>query len=46
MNTPAVSLLDADIEEEISYDRNINIAWIGGTLSIGIAAVIFFLLYI
>ncbi|XOF34339.1 MAG: DUF350 domain-containing protein [Candidatus Electrothrix sp. YB6] len=39
-----VFLPGADIEEEISRDRNLNIAWIGGTLSIGIAAVIFFLL--
>lgn len=34
----------ANIEEEISRDRNMNIAWIGGTMSIGIAALIFFML--
>lgn len=39
-----VFLPGANIEEEISRDRNLNIAWIGGTMSIGIAALIFFLL--
>ena len=39
-----VFLPGANIEEEISRDRNMNIAWIGGTMSIGIAALIFFLL--
>ncbi len=39
-----VFLPGADIEEEISRDRNLNVAWIGGTLSVGIAAMIFFLL--
>ncbi len=39
-----IFLPGADIEEEISRDRNMNIAWIGGTMSIGIAALIFFLL--
>ena len=34
----------ADLNEEISRDRNINVAWIGGTLSIGMAAIIFFML--
>ncbi len=40
----AVFLPGADIEEEISRDRNLNVAWIGGTLSVGIAVMIFFLL--
>mgnify|MGYP000671087430 CR=1 FL=1 len=39
-----IFLPGADIEEEISRDRNLNIAWIGGTMSIGTAALIFFLL--
>ncbi|MCI5141718.1 MAG: DUF350 domain-containing protein [Candidatus Electrothrix sp. ATG1] len=39
-----VFLPGANIEEEISRDRNMNIAWIGGTMSMGIAALIFFLL--
>ncbi len=39
-----VFLPGADIEEEISRDRNLNVAWIGGTLSVGIASMIFFLL--
>ena len=39
-----VFLPGANIEEEISRDRNMNIAWIGGTMSIGVAALIFFLL--
>ncbi|MCI5130365.1 MAG: DUF350 domain-containing protein [Candidatus Electrothrix sp. EH2] len=39
-----VFLPGANIEEEISRDRNMNIAWIGGTMSIGIAALIFFML--
>lgn len=39
-----VFLPGADIEEEISRDRNLNVAWIGGTLSIGFAAIIFFML--
>lgn len=39
-----VFLPGANIEEEISRDRNLNIAWIGGTMSIGVAALIFFLL--
>ncbi len=39
-----IFLPGANIEEEISRDRNLNIAWIGGTMSIGIAAFIFFLL--
>ncbi len=39
-----VFLPGANIEEEISRDRNLNIAWIGGTLSVGIAVMIFFLL--
>ncbi|MCI5166619.1 MAG: DUF350 domain-containing protein [Candidatus Electrothrix sp. GM3_4] len=40
----AIFLPGANIEEEISRDRNMNIAWIGGTMSIGVAALIFFLL--
>lgn len=39
-----VFLPGASLEEEISRDRNQNVAWIGGTLSVGIAAMIFFLL--
>lgn len=39
-----VFLPGADIEEEISRDRNLNVAWIGGTLSVGVAVMIFFLL--
>ncbi|MCI5114023.1 MAG: DUF350 domain-containing protein [Candidatus Electrothrix sp. AW1] len=39
-----IFLPGANIEEEISRDRNMNIAWIGGTLSVGIAAFIFFML--
>ncbi|MCI5123711.1 MAG: DUF350 domain-containing protein [Candidatus Electrothrix sp. AR5] len=39
-----IFLPGANIEEEISRDRNLNIAWIGGTMSIGIATFIFFLL--
>ena len=39
-----IFLPGANIEEEISRDRNMNIAWIGGTMSIGIAALIFFML--
>ncbi|WP_339136564.1 MAG: DUF350 domain-containing protein [Candidatus Electrothrix sp. GW3-4] len=39
-----IFLPGANIEEEISRDRNLNIAWIGGTMSVGIAALIFFLL--
>lgn len=39
-----IFLPSANIEEEISRDRNLNIAWIGGTMSIGIATFIFFLL--
>jgi len=39
-----IFLPGANIEEEISRDRNLNIAWIGGTMSIGIATFIFSLL--
>jgi len=39
-----IFLPGANIEEEISRDQNMNIAWIGGTMSISIAALIFFLL--
>ncbi|MEN8189960.1 MAG: DUF350 domain-containing protein [Thermodesulfobacteriota bacterium] len=39
-----VFLSCACMEDEISRDRNINVAWVGGTLSIGIAAMIFVLL--
>lgn len=39
-----VFLPGADIEEEISRDHNLNVAWIGGTLSIGFAVIIFFML--
>jgi uncharacterized membrane protein YjfL (UPF0719 family) len=39
-----VFLPGADIAAEISRDRNLNVAWISGTLSIGFAAIIFFML--
>jgi uncharacterized membrane protein YjfL (UPF0719 family) len=34
----------SDLNEEICRDRNLNVAWIGGSLSIGMAAIIFFML--
>lgn len=37
-------LAGAPLEEEISRDRNMNIAWINGSISIGISSMILFLL--
>lgn len=37
-------LAGACLEEDIARDQNMNIAWVGGALSIGIAAMFFFLL--
>lgn len=37
-------LSGACLEEEIANDQNMNIAWIGGVLSVGIASMFFFLL--
>ncbi|MDH3349712.1 MAG: DUF350 domain-containing protein [Desulfobulbaceae bacterium] len=37
-------LAGAPLEEEITRDRNMNIAWISGSISIGISSMIFFLL--
>lgn len=37
-------LTGASLHDEISRDRNLNVAWISGVLSIGFAAIIFFLL--
>ncbi len=34
----------ASLAEEIAKDQNMNIAWIGGSLSVGIASMFFFLL--
>lgn len=42
--TTYLFLAGACLEEEIAKDRNMNIAWIGGALSIGIAAMFFFLI--
>lgn len=42
--TTNLFLAGACLEEEIANDQNMNIAWIGGALSIGIAAMFFFLL--
>jgi uncharacterized membrane protein YjfL (UPF0719 family) len=37
-------LPEANLRDEISRDRNLNVAWISGVLSIGFAAIIFFML--
>lgn len=42
--TTTLFLAGACIEEEIANDQNMNIAWIGGAMSIGIAALFFFLI--
>lgn len=42
--TTHLFLAGANLEEEIAKDQNMNIAWVGGVLNVGIAAMIFFLL--
>lgn len=42
--TTHLFLAGACLEEEIAQDQNMNIAWIGGSISVGIATMLFFLL--
>lgn len=42
--TTYLFLSGANIEEEIARDQNMNIAWIGGTIYVGIATMFFLLL--
>ena len=42
--TTQLFLSGACLEEEIARDQNMNIAWVGGTTAVGIAAMFFFLL--